>query len=53
MSDGEAEARSKGGNAMVVIGWFGFGGDADDGPGGGTDGGGGEETDRTETATDD
>ena len=35
MSSGEAKARAKGGNVMVVKGGFGFGGDADGGPGGG------------------
>ena len=36
MSDIEAEARSKGGNVVVGTGRFGFGGNADGGPGGGT-----------------
>ena len=40
MSDGEAEAGSKGGNAVLVTGGFGFGGDVDGGPGGGSDRGG-------------
>ena len=40
MSSGKAEARAKSDNAVVVIGGYGFGGDADGGPGGGADGGG-------------
>ena len=40
MSSGKAEARSKSDNAVVVIGGYGFVGDADGGPGGGADGGG-------------
>ena len=40
MSGGKAEARAKGGNAMVGTGWFGFGGNADGGPGCGADIGG-------------
>ena len=39
MSGGEAEARAKGVNAVVVTGGFGFGGYVDGGPGGGGDGG--------------
>ena len=46
MSVSEAEARAKGGNEMVRTGGFGFGGDADVGPGGGGDRGvGGDERD--------
>ena len=52
MSGGEAEARAKGGNAVVVTGGSVFGGDADGGPGVGAYGGGwGSKI--TETATDD
>ena len=39
MSGGKDGAGAKGGNKMVVIGGFGFGGDADGDPVGGTDGG--------------
>ena len=47
------EARTKGGNAVVVRGGSGFGGDADGGPGGGADRGGGVGGfDGTETAAD-
>ena len=35
MYGSEAEARTKGGNVVVGTGGFGFGGDADGGPGGG------------------
>ena len=39
MSGGEAEARAKGGNVMMVTGGFGSGGDAGGVPGGVADGG--------------
>ena len=41
VSSGKAEARAKGGNAVVGTGGLGFGGDMDGGPGGGADGEGG------------
>ena len=41
VSSGGAEAGVKGGQAVVVTGRIGLGGDADGGSGGGTDGGGG------------
>ena len=40
MSGGKAEARAKGGNAVVGTGGFVFIGDMNVGPGGGADGGG-------------
>ena len=46
------EARGKGGNAVVVTGGLGFGGDADSGPGGGADGGS-QERDGTQTTMND
>ena len=45
----KAEARAKGGHAVVGTG--GFGGDTEIGPGGGADGGGGQQTYRKETTT--
>ena len=43
MYDREVESRAKGGNSIMVTGGFGFGGDTDDGLGGGADGRGGTE----------
>ena len=43
VSGGKAEDRAKSENAVVGTGGYGFGEDADGGPGGGADGGGGED----------
>ena len=43
MSGGKSEAGTKGGNAMVVTGGFGFGRDSGGSPGGGSDAGGGRD----------
>ena len=51
MSGGEAKARAKSRNEVVVAGGSEFRGNPEAGPGGRADGGGGGETDRTDTET--